>query len=43
MLGWYKLRQGGQKKPWIDDICNWASASETALILPNGRIPKAFS
>ena len=29
-------RQGGQKKQWIDEKCNWASASETARSLPNG-------
>ena len=36
-------KQGGQKKQWIDDICNWATASETVFLLPNGRFPKALS
>ena len=36
-------RQGGQKKQWIGDICNWATASESVFPLLNGRIPKALS
>ena len=36
-------RRGGQEKQWIDGICKWTSASETALTLLNGRIPKALS
>ena len=36
-------RQGGQKKQWLDDICNWATTSESVTALPNGRIPKALS
>ena len=36
-------KQGGQKKQRIDDICSWATTSETAFSLPNGRIPKALS
>ena len=36
-------RQGGQKKQWIADICNWATESETVLPLPNGRIPESLS
>ena len=36
-------RQGEQTKQWIDDICIWATASETVFLLPNGRFPKALS
>ena len=36
-------RQGGQKRQWIDDICNWATMSGSVTPLPNGRTPKALS
>ena len=45
MLGMIRgiIKQSGQKKQWIDDICNWATLSESVTPLPNGRIPKALS
>ena len=36
-------RQGGQKRQWIEDICNWATLSGSTGTLPNGRVPKSVA